>query len=40
VPQNKDLKRLARARMTETSENYAQALTALLSEARLDPLTR
>jgi len=38
VPQNKDLKRLVRARMAETSENYTQALTALLSEARLDPL--
>jgi hypothetical protein len=38
VPQNKDLKRLVRARMAETSENYTQALTALLSETRLDPL--
>src|SRR5580693_5850047 len=38
VPQNKDLKRLVRARMAETSENYTQALTALLGEARLDPL--
>lgn len=38
MPQNKDLKRLVRARMAETSENYTQALTALLGEARLDPL--
>jgi hypothetical protein len=38
VPQNKDLKRLVRARMAETSENYTQPLTALLGEARLDPL--
>jgi DNA-binding transcriptional ArsR family regulator len=38
VPQHKDLKRLVRARMAETSENYTQALTALLSETRLDPL--
>lgn len=38
MPQNKDLKRLVRARMTETSENYTQALTALLGETRLDPL--
>jgi hypothetical protein len=38
VPQNKDLKRLVRARMAETSENYTQALTALLGETRLDPL--
>jgi protein-L-isoaspartate(D-aspartate) O-methyltransferase len=28
VPQNKDLKRLVRARMAETGENYTQALTA------------
>jgi len=27
VPQNKDLKRLVRARMAETGENYTQALT-------------
>jgi protein-L-isoaspartate(D-aspartate) O-methyltransferase len=32
-PQNKDLKRLVRARMAETGENYTQALTALLGEA-------
>jgi hypothetical protein len=30
--------RLVRARMAETSENYTQALTALLGETRLDPL--
>jgi protein-L-isoaspartate(D-aspartate) O-methyltransferase len=29
VPQNKDRKRLVRARMAETGENYTQALTAL-----------
>ena len=38
MPQNKDLKRLVRARMAETGENYTQALTALLSETRLDAL--
>jgi len=38
VPQHKDLKRLVRTRMAETSENYTQALTALLGETRLDPL--
>jgi hypothetical protein len=38
VPQNKDLKRLARARMAQSGENYTQALTALLGETRLDPL--
>jgi hypothetical protein len=38
VPQHKDLKRLVRARMAETGENYTQALTALLGEAALDPL--
>jgi hypothetical protein len=38
VPQNKDLKRLARARMAETGENYTQALTGLLGETGLDPL--
>jgi protein-L-isoaspartate(D-aspartate) O-methyltransferase len=32
VPQNKDFKRLVRARMAETGENYTQALTALLGE--------
>lgn len=38
MPQNKDLKRLVRARVAETGENYTQALTALLGETRLDPL--
>lgn len=38
MPQHKDLKRLVRARMAQTSENYTQALTSLLSETRLDPL--
>lgn len=38
MPQHKDLKRLVRARMDQTGENYTQALTALLSEAMLDPL--
>ncbi len=38
MPQNKDLKRLVRARMDETGEIYTQALTALLSETGLDPL--
>jgi hypothetical protein len=38
VTQNKDLKRLVRARMAQTGENYTQALTALLGETRLDPL--
>jgi hypothetical protein len=41
VPQNKDLKRLIRARMAETGENYTQALArvrALETGERLDPL--
>lgn len=38
MPQHKDLKRLVRARMAETGQNYTQALTALLSETMLDPL--
>ena len=38
MPQNKDLKRLVRARMAETGENYTQALTALLGETGLDRL--
>jgi hypothetical protein len=41
VPQNKDLKRLVRARMAETGENYTQALArvrALEAGERLDPL--
>src|SRR5580693_4253814 len=33
VPHNKDLKRLVRARMANTGENYTQALTALLGRA-------
>jgi hypothetical protein len=33
VPQNKDLKRLVRARMAETGENYAQALSHEVGEA-------
>jgi protein-L-isoaspartate(D-aspartate) O-methyltransferase len=37
VPQNKDLKRLVRARMAETSENYTQALTTFqLRDAMVD----
>jgi hypothetical protein len=35
MPQNKDLKRLVRARMTETGENYTQALTCLLGQVQL-----
>lgn len=38
MPQHKDPKRLVRARMAETGENYTQALTALLGDTRLDPL--
>lgn len=38
MPQNKDLKRLARARMAETGENYTQALTHLLGLVKLEPL--
>jgi hypothetical protein len=38
VPHNNDLKRLVRARMAETGENYTQALTALLDETPLGPL--
>lgn len=38
MPHNKDLKRLVRARMAETGENYTRALTALLGETALDPL--
>src|SRR5262249_23764275 len=37
-PQNKDLKRLVRARMAETGERYTQALAHVLSLTRLDPL--
>jgi hypothetical protein len=32
VSQNKDLKRLVRARIAKTGENYTRALTALLGE--------
>lgn len=38
MPQNKDLKRLVRARMAETGERYTQALTHVLSLTRLGPL--
>jgi hypothetical protein len=38
VPQNKDLKRLVRARMAETGENYTQALAHLQGEMGLEPL--
>ncbi len=38
MPQNKDLKRLVRARMAETGEHYTQALTQVLSLTTLDPL--
>jgi hypothetical protein len=38
VPQNKDLKRLVRARMAETGERYTQALTHILSLTRLEAL--
>ena len=38
MPQNKDLKRLVRARMTETGENYTQALTRLLGQVQLEPI--
>jgi hypothetical protein len=38
VPQNKDLKRLVRARMAETGENYTQALTQILGRTGLEPL--
>jgi len=39
MPRNKDLKRLARARMAETGERYTQALTHLLSRPELEPLS-
>jgi hypothetical protein len=38
MPRNKDLKRLVRARMAETGENYTQALGHVLSRTRLEPL--
>ena len=38
MPQNKDLKRLVRARMAETGEHYTQALAHLRGLADLEPL--
>jgi hypothetical protein len=38
VPRNKDLKRLVRARMAETGENYTSALACILGETELEPL--
>jgi hypothetical protein len=38
VPQNKDLKRLVRARMAETGENYTRALSQLQGQVELEPL--
>ena len=38
MPQNKDLKRLVRARMAESGENYTQALAHVRVGERLDPL--
>lgn len=38
MPTNKDLKRLVRARMTETGENYTQALSALAGGPALEPV--
>ena len=38
MPQNKDLKRLVRARMAATGENYTQALAHLQDQAVLQPL--
>jgi hypothetical protein len=38
VPQNKDLKRLVRARMAESGENYTQALTHVRTGESLEPL--
>jgi len=40
VPQNKDLKRLVRARMAETGERYTQALAQVLSQTRLSTWAR
>jgi len=37
VPQNKDLKRLVRARMAETGEHYTQALAHLRGLPDLEP---
>lgn len=38
MPQNKDLKRLVRARMAETGENYTQALSYVQGQTDLEPL--
>lgn len=38
MPQNKDLKRLVRARMAETGENYTRALARVQGLADLEPL--
>ena len=38
MPNHKDLKRLVRTRMTETGENYTQALSAVLSAPGLEPV--
>jgi hypothetical protein len=38
MPHNKDLKRLVRARMAETGENYTQALSVVLSAPALQPV--
>jgi hypothetical protein len=38
MPYNKDLKRLVRARMAETGENYTQALSVVLSTPGLEPV--
>ena len=38
MPDHKDLKRLVRTRMTETRENYTQALSAVLSSPALEPV--
>lgn len=38
MPRNKDLKRLVRARMAETGENYTSALAGILGETELAPL--
>jgi hypothetical protein len=38
MPHNKDLKRLVRARMTETGENYTQAFSVVLSTSALEPV--
>jgi hypothetical protein len=38
MPHNKDLKRLVRARMAETGENYTQALSVVLGTPALEPV--